>query len=134
MTVGSSVVSGTSCSRLYRSTGSVRGGTGDHDRVDRRSADDRGVHRHLDRGKNAESVMTETPAYPGYATPTVTYEGGTWWVVIAQPWDRIVGRMQDAGPVGWTARTARGAYVGLFPTQQAAGEALVRHAGYEVLG
>ena len=80
--------------------------------------------------------MTETPAYPGYATPAFIECTGR-WLVYAYPADRTgsveVGRVEDYGDTGWTACNARGLYVGLFPTQQAAGEALVKHAGYEVL-
>lgn len=76
--------------------------------------------------------MTETPAYPGYATPTFTGDDDQ-WLVKAKPWDVLAGRVFDHGAVGWTAYTEHGRMVGLFPTQQAAGEALVRHAGYEVL-
>ena len=76
--------------------------------------------------------MTETPAYPGYATPTFTH-AQVGWLVTAHPWNREVGRILDQGAVGWTARGSDGVYVGLFPDKQAAGEALIRHAGYEVL-
>ena len=72
-------------------------------------------------------------SYPGYATPTFTCEDGSGWDVTASPWGKRVGVIGDAGMVGWTAVNARGAYVGLFPDKQAAGEALVKHAGYEVL-
>ena len=78
--------------------------------------------------------MTETPAYPGYATPTFT--GGkhdSHWSVKAQPWDEAVGKLQSWDPLGWTAWDPRGMYVGLFPDKQAAGEALVKHAGYGML-
>ena len=76
--------------------------------------------------------MTETPAYPGYATPTFSLASGRWYV-IAQPWGKPVGTVKDSGGVGWVAGDLRNHPVGLFPTQQAAGEALVKHAGYEVL-
>lgn len=75
--------------------------------------------------------MTETPAYPGYATPTFTVRDGI-WLVTAAPWDEVVGVAEEHGPAAWTAHSY-GAYVGLFPDKQAAGEALVKHAGYEVL-
>ena len=76
--------------------------------------------------------MTSQPAYPGYATPTFTREGSD-WDVTATPWGRRVGAVSNFGPVGWVAVDHRGLYVGLFPDKQAAGEALVKHAGYEVL-
>lgn len=76
--------------------------------------------------------MTETPACPGYATPTFTHRDGRWFVT-ASPWDEAVGRVTDQGAAGWTARNARDYLIGLFPDKQAAGEALVKHAGYEVL-
>lgn len=86
--------------------------------------------------------MTETPAYPGYATPTFTVwkDRGRpfgrprdgWWFVAAPPWKSLVGWVSEHD-AGWTATSERGAYVGLFPDKQAAGEALIRHAGYEVL-
>jgi hypothetical protein len=75
--------------------------------------------------------MTETPAYPGYATPTFTVFGGRWFVG-ASPWRPNVGWVSYHAS-GYTADDERGAYVGLFPDKQAAGEALVKHAGYEVL-
>lgn len=76
-------------------------------------------------------------SYPGYATPTFTRrELGEWidyaWDVTAEPWQEIVGRIFERGP-GWVALTSSGRRVGLFPDKQAAGEALVKHAGYEVL-
>jgi prophage tail gpP-like protein len=78
------------------------------------------------------------PAYPGYATPTFTVRGiadaEVNWLVTASPWGVPVGITLESGPAGWEAFNNRGRRVGLFPTQQAAGEALVRHAGYEVLG
>lgn len=76
--------------------------------------------------------MTSQPAYPGYATPVFDWHDGICWVA-ADPWNRPVGRVFDEDEVGWTAYTNRGHYVGLYPDQQAAGEALVKHAGYEVL-
>lgn len=77
--------------------------------------------------------MTETPAYPGYATPTFTYRDDLSWFVRAEPWDQFVGTAHDKGPVGWAAFNPLSHRVGLFPEKQAAGEALVKHAGYEVL-
>jgi len=78
--------------------------------------------------------MTETPAYPGYATP-VFVERDNFWLVKAMPWEKNLGAVWDNSKRGgWTAYDTRGAYVGLFPDKQAAGEALIRHAGYEVLG
>lgn len=71
-------------------------------------------------------------SYPGYATPTFTFNASGRWIVTAAPWDKIVGLVEDHTPGGWTAQMA-GRHVGLFPDKQAAGEALVRHAGYEVL-
>lgn len=76
--------------------------------------------------------MTSQPAYPGYATPTFTYDPSGRWMVTAAPWDKPVGVIEDFSTVGWTA-SAYGRCVGLFPDKQAAGEALVKHAGYEVL-
>lgn len=78
------------------------------------------------------SDRAETPAYPGYATPTFHVWRGL-WIVDAEPWQRAVGRTTDECGVGWEAFDRRSHRVGLFPTQQAAGEALVKHAGYEVL-
>jgi len=79
--------------------------------------------------------MTSQPAYPGYATPTFTRRKLTGdWLVRVAPGALAVGRVFQSGPAGWLAQTPAGMYVGLFPTQQVAGEALVRHAGYEVLG
>lgn len=85
--------------------------------------------------------MTETPAYPGYATPVITVSNGRWLVGV-DPWKVFVGWINEHS-AGWTAFAPRyvdggvvagtGAYVGLFPDKQAAGEALVEHAGYEVL-
>jgi hypothetical protein len=79
--------------------------------------------------------MTETPAYPGYATPTFRLWGsGDWvqWIVTASPQGDVVGYIERY-PQGWTAQTRGQLYVGLFPDKQAAGEALVKHAGYGVL-
>lgn len=79
--------------------------------------------------------MTETSSYPGYATPTFSHNyHGILWVVSADPWEQFIGQVYDKTPVGWTAWDRCRAYVGLFPDKQAAGEALVKHAGYEVLG
>lgn len=79
--------------------------------------------------------MTAQPSYPGYATPTFKARAGRagHWLVIAEPWNENVGFLQGRGAAGMTAYTPSGHYVGLFPDKQAAGEALVRHAGYEVL-
>ena len=71
-------------------------------------------------------------AYPGYATPTLV-ENYCEWLVTATPWGEYVGYVRSHGPVGCVASTPRGHEVGLFPDQQAAAEALVKHAGYEVL-
>lgn len=86
--------------------------------------------------------MTETPAYPGYATPVITKRDGE-WIVGVDPWKVFVGWIVERGSVGWSAHAPRfvdgvakaghGPYVGLFPDKQAAGEALVKDAGYEVL-
>jgi hypothetical protein len=76
-------------------------------------------------------MTTEPAAYPGYATPTFRKFHDAWFV-DADPWEHGIGIVEDSGPVGWTART-KGQVVGLFPDKQAAGEALVKHAGYEVL-
>ena len=80
--------------------------------------------------------MTERPvvasAYPGYATPTFVVRGSRWHVV-AEPWHVAAGAVDPNLPAGWTAWDTAARYVGLFPDMQAAGEALVRHAGYEVL-
>lgn len=76
--------------------------------------------------------MTETTAYPGYATPTFTFNGGRWFV-DAHPQGERLGWVDKAATVGWTAVAVGHVYVGLFPDKQAAGEALVKHAGYEVL-
>jgi len=76
--------------------------------------------------------MTGQPAYPGYATPTFTARGGRWYVT-AEPWQQDLGTVESNLPTGWTAWDLNRSYVGLFPDRQAAGEALVRHAGYEVL-
>lgn len=77
--------------------------------------------------------MTETPSYPGYATPTFTRDDDGVWIVWTRPDWLLVGRVFDRMPTGWTASTPSGRRVGLFPDKQAAGEALVKHAGYEVL-
>lgn len=79
-----------------------------------------------------DDLAAETPAYPGYATPTFKLDDNR-WLVKAMPWDVLVGRVYDHGPVGWMAYSERNHHVGLFPDKQAAGEALVKHAGYEVL-
>lgn len=68
---------------------------------------------------------------PGYARPTLTNRNGIWYVT-AQPWNEYVGQVEEHD-AGWTAHTTRGAYGGLWPDQQAAAEALVRKAGYELL-
>lgn len=70
-------------------------------------------------------------SYPGYATPTFTRSGERWFV-NATPWLWNIGWVNEHD-AGWTATSEHGAYVGLYPDKQAAGEALVRHAGYEVL-
>lgn len=72
-------------------------------------------------------------SYPGYATPTYDELDATQWYVRCHPWNDYAGFIRKRGLVGCTAFSARGAYVGLFPDMQAAGEALVKHAGYEVL-
>lgn len=78
--------------------------------------------------------MTEQPvAYPGYATPTFHAWHGV-WIVDADPWKRAIGHVRESGPVGWEAFARSNHRVGLFPDMQAAGEALVKHAGFEVLG
>lgn len=81
--------------------------------------------------------MTETPAYPGYATPTFRKFREHWIVTASEGslQSRFVGAVTEhsCGSCGWTAVSHKGAYVGLFPDKQAAGEALVKHAGYEVL-
>ena len=79
------------------------------------------------------------PAWSGFATPAFRRWEVDAWLVTADPWnDAIIGTVRpvvspDAGPQGWTAWDPRKLYVGLFPDKQAAGEALIRHAGYEVL-
>lgn len=69
---------------------------------------------------------------PGYATPTLVEDDGLWHVTAA-PWNEDVGTVRSHGTVGCVALTPRGHQVGLFPDVRAAGEALVKHAGYEVL-
>lgn len=78
-------------------------------------------------------------SYPGFATPVITRRAGR-WIVGADPWKVFVGWIDRHAP-GWTAyaprfvdgvMTGQGQYVGLYPDQLAAGEALVRHAGYEL--
>ena len=76
--------------------------------------------------------MTETPAYPGYAIPVFTLNYGL-CLVTASPWREPVGKVRGHLPTGWVAVDILGQVVGLFPDKQAAGEALVTHAGYEVL-
>jgi hypothetical protein len=71
--------------------------------------------------------------YPGYATPTFTCDDDGVWLVHLSPWNLFAGRIFDHEPTGWSAYAPSGRMVGLFPDKQAAGEALVRHAGYEVL-
>jgi hypothetical protein len=68
---------------------------------------------------------------PGYATASLTEQDGTWYVT-AQPWNEYVGQVEQHD-AGWTAHTPRRAYAGLWPDKQAAGEALVQAAGYELL-
>lgn len=51
------------------------------------------------------------------------------WIVNAE--GRMVGVITQVAS-GWTAMTQRGAYAGLWPTKQAAGEQLVKQAGYEL--
>lgn len=80
-----------------------------------------------------DDLAAETPAYPGYATPTFSFHSTMLYSVGAHPWEELVGQVHDKGPAGWQAWDPRGAYVGLFPDKQAAGEALVKHAGFEVL-
>lgn len=75
--------------------------------------------------------MSEQATYPGYATPTYVVHD-YYWIVTAHPLNRCVGSVYGVR-AGWTAYNERGHYVGLFPDKQAAGEALVKHAGYEVL-
>lgn len=75
----------------------------------------------------------EPQAYPGYATPNFVVRGSRWHVV-ASPWQEDAGSVEPNLPAGWTAWDPRRLYVGLYPDQQAAGEALVKHAGYELLG
>ncbi|HEY2086268.1 MAG TPA: hypothetical protein VGH54_09615 [Mycobacterium sp.] len=77
--------------------------------------------------------MTEPTAYPGYATATLAKQQDGSWHVTAAPWGECVGAVTSHGPVGCVAYTPRGHQVGLFPDKQAAGEALVKHAGYELL-
>lgn len=67
---------------------------------------------------------------PGYATASLTERDGTWYVT-AQPYNEYVGHVEQHD-AGWTAHTPRGLYVGMFPDKQAAGEALVTQAGYEL--
>jgi hypothetical protein len=73
----------------------------------------------------------EQQAYPGYATAAFRYIDSEWFV-IARPWNERVGVVAKAA-ASWTAVDLRGHPIGLYPDQQAAGEALVKHAGYEVL-
>jgi hypothetical protein len=75
--------------------------------------------------------VTTQPSYPGYATPTFVVHDDR-WIATAHPWSVCVGSVWWHS-AGWTATDERGLYVGLFPDKQAAGEALVKHAGYEVL-
>ena len=77
--------------------------------------------------------MADATAYPGYATPTFVWHHEGCWEVWAHPYRQPAGRVYDHGPTGWATYTPSGLYVGLFPDKQAAGEALVKHAGYEVL-
>lgn len=78
-------------------------------------------------------MTSQSEAYPGYATPTYRLDDNDLWRVTASPWGDAIGSVCEFGTTGWTAMSLRGRYVGLFPDQQAAGEALVKHAGYEVL-
>ncbi|GAA0627706.1 hypothetical protein HPO96_37230 [Kribbella sandramycini] len=70
-----------------------------------------------------------------YATPTLQPSGRGRFKVAAT-WQpdgfALLGEVHDKGPVGWTASTATGLPVGLFPHRQAAAEALLKHAGYEL--
>lgn len=67
-----------------------------------------------------------------YAQPSmVTGCVATTWVVTAYPWKQCVGTVSRY-PSGWTATTATGRLLGLWPTKQAAAEVLVKQAGYEL--
>lgn len=68
---------------------------------------------------------------PGYARPALTEQDGTWHVT-AQPYNEYVGTVEQQDP-GWTARTPRGRYGGLWPDKQAAAQELVKLAGYQLL-
>lgn len=68
---------------------------------------------------------------PGYASPSLTERDGAWYVT-AQPYGVLVGQVEQHD-AGWTAHTPRRMYVGLFPDKQAAAQALVKKAGYELL-
>ena len=69
-----------------------------------------------------------------YASPSFRLRStalGASWIVTAYPWSAPVGlvKQHDAG---WTAHATNGRYAGLWPTKQAAGEQLVKQAGYEL--
>lgn len=78
-----------------------------------------------------------TAHVPGYATPNLIKHNGIWyaeasWQIAGQPYSEYVGQVEQH-EAGWTAHTPRRLYVGLFPDKQAAAEALVKKAGYELL-
>lgn len=71
-----------------------------------------------------------------YVTPTLIRRDGTWyveasWQSAGQMYSEYVGQVSQQNP-GWTAHTKTRLYVGLFPDKQAAAEALVKKAGYEL--
>lgn len=79
--------------------------------------------------------MTSQPAYPGYATPCSNLAEAA--LVIGwsspSPGMRTLGSFKGAALSAGRPTRQAATTSGLFPNRQAAGEALVKHAGYEVL-
>lgn len=64
-----------------------------------------------------------------YAVPVLTRDDRRWTVWADA---LLVGWIYPSGAVGFTAVTNDQRYAGLWPTKQAAGEQLVKQAGYEL--
>lgn len=75
--------------------------------------------------------MTGQREVTKYATPTLRKIYDDNWRVVAEPWHEHVGSIRRHGP-NWVAATKDFSYAGLWPTQQAAAEVLVKQAGYEL--
>lgn len=74
---------------------------------------------------------------PTYASATLHPLADGGYGVTADHWrsDRrdVVGEVHEAGEVGWTAQTPTGHPIGLYPHRLAAANALLKHAGFELL-